>query len=320
LKEDKKVSIGDLLGINNHINANIKPNQTTDTFKIFDIVKVSVFDIEPNPNNFYSVDDIKDLKDSIELTGGVQQNLIIKPIEGTKKYRVIAGHRRRLASIALVEEGKPEFEFVPCMIKQKSTEFEERVLLVHSNSTTRVLSGWEVTEQIRQIKELFIEYRKTHKIEGRIQEILAEVLNISKTQVGRYEKIDKSLTEEYKEEFKKGNVNFSTAAELATLSPADQKAVYEQHKEKGETKLKDVQKVKRKPDECIIPGTQHLTVNAANRLKKVLDQRLSLAEHDRKAELSEKTENTEYIRLLHLCLETVDKEVFKVMGGNIFKE
>jgi ParB family chromosome partitioning protein len=319
--KEKKVGIKELLGLDKPINENIKPNVKIE-LDPFEIIKVSVFDIEPNPDNKYNVSDILDLKDSIELFGGVQQNLILKPIEGTKKYEAIAGHRRRLACIALVEEGKPEYEFVPATLKTNFKSVIERILLIHTNSTIRDQSDWERLENLKDLKILYAEYKKEHKLPGRIQGLLAETLNISKTQVGRYEKIDKNLSDEYKEEFKNGNVNFSAAAELATLSPTDQKAVYEQHKEKGETKLKDVKKVKEKlaskPEP--IGGTQHLTVNAANRLKKVLDQRLSLAEHDRKAELSETTENTEYIRLLNLCIETVNKAVFEVMGGNIFKE
>lgn len=62
------------------------------------------------------------------------------------------------------------------------------------------------------------------------------------------------------------------------------------------------------------------TIAAAKKIKDVLEKRVSIAEHDRKVQLVGNTENTEYIRLLHLCLETVDKEVFKVMGGNIFKD
>jgi ParB family chromosome partitioning protein len=317
--EEKKVGIKELLGIDKPINENIKPNVKSE-LDPFEIIKVSVFDIEPNPNNRYNTKDILDLKDSIELLGGVQQNLILKPIEGTKKYQAIAGHRRRLACIALVEEGKPEYEFVPATLKNNYESIKERILLIHTNSTIRDQSDWERMENLKELKELYAEYKKKHKLPGRIQEILAETLNISKTQVGRYESIDKNLTEEYKEEFKKGNVNFSTAAELATLSPAEQKAVYEKHQGKGTTKLKDVQKVKRKKDECVIKGTSHLTVNAAKKIKDMLEKRVSMAEFDHKSETAEKTETTEYIRISKLLIETVDKEVFTVMGGNVFTD
>lgn len=316
MKPERKASIAELLTIVKPINQDIKPNQPNNSF---DIVKLSVYDLEPHPKNKYSMNDILDLKDSIELLGGIEQNLIVKKREGTNQYTVIAGHRRRLASLALVEEGKKEYELLPCRIKSNLDSVIERILLIHTNSTTRILSDWEKTEQLKELKELFTEYKKEHNLPGRIQELLAETLNISKSQVARYDKIDRDLTEEYKEEFKKGNVNFSAAAELATLSVADQKAVYENHKEKGTTKLKDVQKVKRKPDELVI-STSHLTVNAANRIKKGLEQRISIAEHDRKGELAEKTETTECIRLLNLLIKTVDKEVFTVMGDNIFKE
>jgi hypothetical protein len=59
------------------------------------------------------------------------------------------------------------------------------------------------------------------------------------------------------------------------------------------------------------------TIAAAKKIKDILEKRLSMAQFDRKAE-NETTETTEYIRLLNLLIKTVDKEVFAVMGGNIF--
>ena len=53
-------------------------------------------------------------------------------------------------------------------------------------------------------------------------------------------------------------------------------------------------------------------------IKNILEQRLSLASHDRKKETAEKTETYEYVRILKLLVKTVDKEVFKIMGSNIF--
>lgn len=319
MKSEKKVGIKELFGINKHINENVKPGQTGSTF---DIVKLSVYDLEPHPNNKYSVDDIQDLKDSIELMEGIEQNLIVKKNDGVNKYTVIAGHRRRLASIALVEEGKKQFELVPCRIKTNLDSITERILLIHTNSTTRILSDWEKTEQLRELKELFQEYKKDHKLPGRIQELLAETLNISKSQVARYERIDEKLSPEYKEEFKNGNVNFSTAAEIARLSPADQKAVYEQHQEKGITKLKDVKKVKHPKDELFINSSQ-MTVDAVKKIKSLLEIQVSMAERSRMQELkissNEKTEITERIRILNSLIEKVDKEVFKVLSGNIFE-
>lgn len=319
MKAEKKVGIKELFSINKPINENVKPGQTGSTF---DIAKISVYDLDPHPNNKYSVNDILDLKDSIELMGGIEQNLIVKKNEEGNKYTVIAGHRRRLASLALVEEGKKQFELVPCRIKTNLDSITERILLIHTNSTTRILSDWEKTEQLRELKELFTEYKKEHNLPGRIQELLAETLHISQSQVARYERIDNKLSDEYKEEFKNGNVNFSTAAELSRLSPADQKAVYEQHQETGSTKLKDVKKIKHPKDELFIDSSQ-ATIAAVKKIKGILEGQLNIANLSRSQEIKikevEKSETTERIRLLTLLMKTVDKEAFAVIGGNVFE-
>lgn len=67
--------------------------------------KISVYDLVPSEDNFYSIREIEELKAAIEIAGKVLQNLVVVPL-GDGKYKVIAGHRRRLASIELVNDGK----------------------------------------------------------------------------------------------------------------------------------------------------------------------------------------------------------------------
>ena len=185
---------------------------------------LSIHSLEPSSDNFYDTSSIEELKDSIELFGLKQQILVKKIGEkiGENKYRVIAGHRRRLAVLALVEEGKTQFEMVPCQIEDISG-VAEKILLIHTNSTSRVLSDWEKVEQLRMLKELLTEYKKTNKIPGRMRELLAETLNISPTQVGRLETIDKNLVPEAKAALKNQEISFSKAVEIAKLPEAEQK-------------------------------------------------------------------------------------------------
>ena len=181
---------------------------------------ISIYNLEPSSDNFYDTSSIEELKDSIELFG-LKQQILVKKI-GENKYRVIAGHRRRLAVLALVEEGKTQFEMVPCQIEDIS-DVAEKILLIHTNSTSRVLSDWEKVEQLRMLKELLTEYKKTNKIPGRMRELLAETLNISPTQVGRLETIDKNLVPEAKAALKNQEISFSKAVEIAKLPEAEQK-------------------------------------------------------------------------------------------------
>nr|WP_240927331.1 ParB/Srx family N-terminal domain-containing protein [Paenibacillus thiaminolyticus] len=85
----------------------------------YKITHIPVHKLEPSQDNFYCTEQIEELKASIAAFG-IKQNLIVKPIEGGK-YRVIAGHRRRLAILSLVEEGN--LKRCPASSKAKKTNF-----------------------------------------------------------------------------------------------------------------------------------------------------------------------------------------------------
>ena len=78
----------------------------------------------PSKDNFYSTENIDELAMSIELVGHIEQNLVVKP-EAHGKYEVVAGHRRRLAALKLVQEGKEEYRKVPCLIKKESDTIKD---------------------------------------------------------------------------------------------------------------------------------------------------------------------------------------------------
>ncbi len=223
------------------LNTNSKPGGRED----FKVELISVRQLVASEDNFYSVEDVADLKDSIEMMG-VQQNLTVEPIPGTDTFKVIAGHRRRLATLKLLEEGKEQFEMIPCRIETSEDNIKKRIMLIHTNATTRELSDWEKIEQMNQLKYLISEYKKDHELPGRVRELLAETLNVSTSQVGRMESISKNLSPEFKEELKQGNISASTAAELARKPEPEQKAAFDQHKEAGKTVLSDVQEKKPK--------------------------------------------------------------------------
>lgn len=217
----------------------------------FDIVMLDVEDLMPSKDNFYTTEGIDGLADAIELSGEIEQNLIVKP-EAHGKYEVIAGHRRRLAALKLVGEGKEAYRKVPCRIKHESDSIKDKLSLILTNSTARELSDWEKVQQAKELKELLTEYKKALAEEnkdkpkeekvrmGRVREIVAQMLNTSTTQIGRMEAIDNNLSTEFKQEMEKGNINISTAHELSRLDEEGQKKAYEQYEKKGELHIKDV--------------------------------------------------------------------------------
>jgi len=214
------------------------------------IVQLSIHDLIPSEDNFYSVEDITTLKNSIEIFG-IKQNLTVKQ-EDNGKYTIIAGHRRRLASLALVEEGKTEYEMLPCSIESELDGIKEQLLLITTNATTRQLTDWEKTQQAKKMRELLEHYKKQEKIPGRIRELIAEILETSPSQVGRMESISKNLTDPFQEEFKQEHINISTAYELSTLPEDKQEDVLIQYKDQGSLSIKDVKEKKAEIKETVI--------------------------------------------------------------------
>lgn len=273
---------------------------------------INICNLVPSPENFYSIEDVTDLKDSIEMFG-VKQPLLIEPIPGTTNYKIIAGHRRREASRLLVEEGKKDYEDIPCIIETDITPTEREILLIITNFTTREISPYEKTKQVTRLKELFREYKKNHKLPGRIQEMIADVMKISKTQVGRMEKIEKNLSDDLKEEFKHNRITFSAASELARLSPTEQHVAYEAHKETGKTSLKQVQEQKEKPEQSEEEtGGNFLTVRALSRVKDLLEGEAAKIKTD---DDEGKTVEGEYRIILLLKAEEVQREIASLLNG-----
>ena len=99
--------------INNFLNAESKKEVKSD----WKPVKLSVHKLRPaaGKENFYHMDDkeIEETARTIELVG-IQQYPVVKPIPGTDEYEIIAGHKRRLAILKLIAEGKTEYEMIPC--------------------------------------------------------------------------------------------------------------------------------------------------------------------------------------------------------------
>lgn len=217
----------------------------------FEVVMLDVEDLMPSKDNFYTTEGINELADAIELSGGIEQNLVVKP-EAHGKYEVIAGHRRRLAALKLIGEGKEEYKKVPCRIKHESDTIKDKLSLILTNSTARELTDWEKVKQAKELKELLTEYKKALMEEnkekpkeervrmGRIREIVAQMLNTSTTQIGRMEAIDNNLSPDFKQELEKGNIGISTAHELSRLNEEEQAKAYQQYEEKGEMHIKDV--------------------------------------------------------------------------------
>lgn len=254
--------------------------QTAPASRPAEIERLSVFDLVPSEDNFYSMNDIEELKSKIELAGKVLQNFIVVPLGGGK-YKVISGHRRRAACIALVEEGKPEFEFVPCTIEADEQDAEvqairEEIMLIAANSQ-REKTAWDKIEEARRTRALLERIKQEEKLPGDMRKLVAQTLNTSPAQIGRFDAITRNLCPAFMEELKADRINISTAYELSGLSAEDQAAAFEEYRETGKVSIRDARERKQDPP----PAAE---VNAGNQTPATEEKRAPGAERDGPAE------------------------------------
>lgn len=240
---------------------NIRPRPAESEIK-----KISIFDLVPSEENFYSMREIEELKAAIEIAGKVLQNLVVVPLENGK-YKVISGHRRRLASLALVEDGKPQYEFVTCAVEPTEDAAEDQEIrdglnLIVTNSQ-REKTAWDKIEEVRYLRDVLEKAKTRPRFVAVLQKIvatafggeevqtdgtrdfIAKVLHTSPSQIGRYDTIIRHLSPEFKAELREDRINLSTAYELAGLQEDDQRAAFEDYKQTGEISIKDARERKR---------------------------------------------------------------------------
>lgn len=233
------------------------------------IVMIDIDNLLPNEKNFYRVTgepeiekQNEQLKATIEMYG-VMQPLVVKA-EENGKFSIIAGERRYLACRRLTDEGKENYKTVPCIVKKSPSAEDEQIELIITNHhrdkdlTEKILEVHQLSELLQKKKE------RGEKIPGRLQDIIAECLNISKSEVGRLQQIDKKLQPELKEAIKKKELAMTSAVELSKLSPEEQKAVYE--KTGGKVTTKEIKQYQQQEEPEPILKPENMNIDGFERL------------------------------------------------------
>ena len=206
---------------------------------------LDVYDLIPSQENFYSTQYINDLKQSIAIVGVLQPLLVERDGD---KFRIVAGHRRRMACMALVEDGLEQFRRVPCVTRAVEEEgavktILDRLALIFANGF-REKSDWEKMEETLRTEALIAELRKEVEIEGRTRRIMAEFTGITEAQIGRYKSIKNNLCPELMQAFKAKRLGVSTAYELSGLSPDYQARAADTLEEVGVLSINDAKALK----------------------------------------------------------------------------
>ena len=188
---------------------------------------IPVDQIDPDPNNFYSLDGLDELAGNIELIG-LQQPLRVRPGEDGR-FIVVSGHRRRAAILMIRDGGSEMFrDGVPCIVDRGEESPAMRELrLIYANASTRVMGPAEISKQAERTEMLLYQLKEEGIIEfpGRMRDHVAEACRISKTKLARLHAIRHNLVPELLARFDRGEVPEETAYQLSRLPKQAQAGV-----------------------------------------------------------------------------------------------
>lgn len=200
---------------------------------------LSPYEVKEAPKNTRrEYKNIDALADAFLLVGQESPTILAR-ING--EYRIVDGHRRNRANILLIENGHEQFKKVRYLYKDMTENMYELSLL-SGNGFTQDLTPYEKTELAGRLKKVLEKMRDTGEIEvkGKIRDIIGKYIGETSGQMGRIEKINNSLTEEAKEQFRAGNMGISAAYETARLPAEDQRIIAEKAAEPGGIEGKEI--------------------------------------------------------------------------------
>ena len=219
--------------------------------------------------NFYtrSEDEVEELADTMLIAGGILQPLIVRKTD-MSEYEILAGHKRKRASVYNVDRGYKEFEFLPCIVIDMSglmaKKISEKILaeqgdveddrildmiaeyiVICTNSTASESSHYEKMMQAVRLSKILPAMLENEELKGRaLRAEIAREMKCGDGQVGRYQSIYNNLVPGAMELFKNGQIGLSVASRLAGLDKGAQEGAIK----KQQISLADIEVLKQGRD------------------------------------------------------------------------
>lgn len=214
----------------------------------YELQKLDIAKLYPDPTNqaVYSVENIEELADAIEVAGGVLHNLVVRSADKDGKYMIISGERRwRACNLLVHERSLQQYHEVSCLVENEHDSDMLDLMLILTNSTARQLSDAEKARQAEHMTDILNRIKEQSGLEGRVRSIVGRMLQMSSSQLARYHAISKNLqNEELKQAFKSGQLKVSAAYEASQLSDEGQQKIADKLQEEGTVSLSHVTAVK----------------------------------------------------------------------------
>ena len=181
--------------------------------------------IDPDPDNFYSLDGLEELAGNIE-TIGLQQPLRLWPSQGGR-YTVISGHRRRAAIMLIRDGGSDQFaQGVPSIVERgELSPALVKLKLLMANTDTRKMTSADQNRQAAELEDTLRQLSdEGFEFPGRLRDWVAELSGLSRSKLARLKVIRDKLAPDLKAAYYDTNQLDETAAyELARLDLSTQR-------------------------------------------------------------------------------------------------
>ena len=218
-----------------------------------EVLLLPIEKLRPNARNFYTLDGIDELADSIELSGLIHP-LVVYPGTGIL-YTVLSGHRRlrALQALRLRPGHEHDYDLVPCSVRARPADTaHEDLMLIHANSTGRVRSPAEMAEEAKRLTAALIALKKQGaELPGRLRDAVADAMGVSSSKLGRIQAIENNLrVPGFKQAWKDGKLPEAAAYELSQLNESEQYAALDLLIDEGvnyeKADIKAVQRIKKR--------------------------------------------------------------------------
>ena len=217
---------------------------------VIGVTEVSIYELIPysrNPFKPYDGERLEEMEKSI-LRYGILQPILVREMEGSSKYEILAGHNRYNVAKILSEKDE-SFLKVPVRILKEIDDDTAELIVSESNMMQRSLNDLLPSEKAFVIAT----YYKAEKKQGKrtdlihkVSEILGQEnteeaisgkkkaaieFNISPMSIARYSRID-TLAENLKEKLNEGLIDLVAAYNLSFRTEDEQFVICKYQEEK----------------------------------------------------------------------------------------
>lgn len=181
-------------------------------------------DIQEHPKNDFPVteDDISALAESIEKSGGILQFPLVRQLEDGS-YQMLAGHRRRKASILLGETVDEKYFRTMCYVLENVSEERAELYLIDTNIQSRELSPKFRAKKVADARRLITTLRDRGEIEiANIKKAVADYTGLSESTVILQTRIAEKLIPELMDMYDQGSFGIREAYDYSGLAKSAQ--------------------------------------------------------------------------------------------------